>query len=300
MLNGTSLLIGSTDIHADPLFIFSIFFTSMTSHVSVFYNTVVVVVRTINLLFPFYKTKNAVLKLSFVVYPIIWAVITVMDLGFCYDNNENDECSHDEYIVPQQLNSTDHPAYGVPITQLVPITGKIIIKTILNLYKSKQPSKKNLMALIIIICFAIPYALPAIICVVCFVIQAGVMMKKGGSRNKINSRITMTVFYLTLVFFICNATFFIHSLIFITNVNEKTNLAKVYTKVYTTAHLTGVILAFINSALNPIILIIRGRDLKTFIRRYFGFERLSARMNPLMTLIQPSQLFTSRVATTAA
>ena len=42
-------------------------------------------------------------------------------------------------------------------------------------------------------------------------------------------------------------------------------------------HLTGVILPFINSAMNPIIMIMRGRDLKEFIRGLF--RRVSVMLN---------------------
>ena len=75
LLNGASLVLGESDIPFNKLsylFKVSIFNTSITSHVSVFYNLVLVVVRTLNIILPFYKTRTNLLKLSFIIYPLLW------------------------------------------------------------------------------------------------------------------------------------------------------------------------------------------------------------------------------------
>ena len=95
ILNGAALCMILTDLQKvtnreEKLFsksyflCVSAFATSITSHLSVFYNTVLMVVRTINMILPFYKTRNDVLKLSFVIYAALWVIITIAHVILSY------------------------------------------------------------------------------------------------------------------------------------------------------------------------------------------------------------------------
>jgi len=53
--------------------------TAIVSHVSVFMNLTVVVVRTINMIWPFYTPKNNILKCSLILYAAIWVVFTIFE-----------------------------------------------------------------------------------------------------------------------------------------------------------------------------------------------------------------------------
>lgn len=64
-------------------------------------------------------------------------------------------------------------------------------------------------------CIVLPYMLPALISLACCVTQAVILLRKGGSKNAINRRITVTILYLTAVFFVCNAAYCLIALIFI-------------------------------------------------------------------------------------
>lgn len=270
LLNGVSLLIGPTDIPADDLFglyKLSIFCTSLTSHCSVFYNTVLVIVRTINLMFPFFQTRNCVLKLSFIIYPLIWVIITSIDIAYYH-------C----YTAPSSMYNK------VPNFFLVPLIGLETVEKATNYQydcllatTEAQQRYRKLLIQAILPCIIIPYVVPAVISVTCFVLQANVLLKKGRSRDNDNQRITMTILYLTAVFFVCNSAYFITGLVVANRLysgstgNNTLNYTNPHNDAFhsqtiITCHLVGVILQFMNSALNPIILISRGRDLKTYIK----------------------------------
>ena len=72
---------------------FSTFLTSITSHTSVFYNTVLVVVRTINMLHPGYKVNNIMLKLVFILYPAFWVPFIVFDIKQPYQECNMAQCN---------------------------------------------------------------------------------------------------------------------------------------------------------------------------------------------------------------
>ena len=164
----------------------------MTSHVSVFYSTVIVVVRTINMLWPFYKTKNSVLKICFVMYALIWFVITILDIFYA---------------------GTDPMKIGGMV--LLPMGGSQLILALMESdNKTLNSSTKSVyhdntyFTLCGVLCIVIPFVIPAILCTICFFLQVSVLLRKGGTHNAVNMRITITILYLTGVFFICNTAFF--------------------------------------------------------------------------------------------
>ena len=251
LLNGVTLVMGQFDVTKDYFVYVSVFVTSISSHVSVFYSMVLVVVRTINIVAPFYKTRDGVLKLTFMLYPILWVVITIPDIVFRASKSDDTENIKN---IPRQV--------------FLPITGiGIIMKMINNTTPSDSSEERlnetSLMIAVFAVCNFVPYILPAIISVICFIIQAKCLLRNGGFNNKTNMRITVTIFYLTLVFFVCNSASCIcmaSYLIFSTN--DMKLIKKDTFKLW--AHFLMVILQFLNSALSPLILIARGREMRAF------------------------------------
>ena len=166
----------------------SAFATSITSHLSVFYNTVLMVVRTINMIFPFYKTRNDILKLSFVIYAALWVIITIAHVILSYK---------DEYM--QWII-------------LTPVIGSQFIKKLFNLPKG-EVSLLSTANYSLWIC--VPYFIPAVICMACFIVQAHKLLRKTEVSSDVNKRITITIFYLSGVFFICNTAMFVTCIVWI-------------------------------------------------------------------------------------
>ena len=221
----------------------SAFATSITSHVSVFYNTVLMVVRTINMIFPFYKTRNDILKLSFVIYAVIWVIITIAHVILSFGDENM------QWLI------------------LIPVIGSQFIKKLFNLTESEDNlNKENLRKANYSIWICVPYVIPAVICMACFIVQAHKLLRKTEVSSDVNKRITITIFYLSGVFFICNTAMFVTCIVWIALPANQKN----FLRLCMAAHFSNNILGFVNSAMNPIILILRGRDLQRFARRLLG------------------------------
>ena len=119
-------------------------------------------------------------------------------------------------------------------------------------------------SLYMIFCMGGAYLLPAMITLICFFIQASVLMNNIVTSSKVNIRITITILYLTTVFFICNICNIITWVLFekfqIGFEQNRTNVNIL------TAYVTGVVLPFVNSLMNPLILIMRGKELQNFVK----------------------------------
>ena len=112
----------------------------------------------------------------------------------------------------------------------------------------------------------VPYVIPAVICIACFIVQAHKLLRKTEVSSDVNKRITITIFYLSGVFFICNTAMFVTCIVWIAlPANQQDFLL-----LCVAGHFSNNILGFVNSAMNPIILILRGRDLQRFARRLLG------------------------------
>ena len=162
LLNGAALISILTDVFLIHLVRFSAFFTSITSHTSVFYNTVVVVARTINMLFPFYKTRNDLLKICFGVYPLIWVAITIVDMWF----TPTSKLDQNGLI-------------------LIPLVGS---RTLKLFFPGDLPRDHYYWTLTNVFGMGIPYMIPALITLACFTMQASVLLKKGAPNSANNTR----------------------------------------------------------------------------------------------------------------
>ena len=221
----------------------SAFATSITSHLSVFYNTVLMVVRTINMIFPFYKTRNDILKLSFVIYTAMWVIITVAHVIFKYKDGDIQEV-----IIS--------PVIGYLVMDMLPIF-------------TEDDS--------LMICICVPYVIPAVICMACFIVQAHKLLRKTEVSSDVNKRITITIFYLSGVFFFCNTAMCVTFIVYLYVKPEDDSEEELL--MFMVAHFANTILGFANSAMNPIILISRGRDLQRFTRKLFKGSSVSENAN---------------------
>ena len=108
-----------------------------------------------------------------------------------------------------------------------------------------------------------PFFLPSFICVICCVVQCYRLLRRSVSErvSARNRRITVTVLQLTLLFFCCNTVHF--TTVFMTDYFTNTAQLQHMYSIY----ITGNMLPFLNSFLNPVILITRGRSLTHFVQK---------------------------------
>ena len=191
------------------------------------------------------------IKIVFLIYPLLWLAITLVDTELA---------NFKKYS--RKLN-------GLPKQLVYPFVGRQIVNNIFGGGSGKKFYSFTPVAILaLIFCIVIPFILPALISVFCFVVQARALLFKKvrpvGSSNRISQRITVTILYLTALFFVCNTSFFVAIIISINNPGKERGVDLL------AIHLTSVIMSFVNSAVNPIVLIVRGKKLRRFIKKLFS------------------------------
>ena len=118
----------------------------------------------------------------------------------------------------------------------------------------------------------VPFLLPTLLCIACMGVNVRCLLKRRAGTvhvlnpNKTNKHITVTILLLTSLFVVCNSFFiavFYGSYIW-TKESHPTHSADSYLLYFTVN-----IVPFLNSALTPVILIVRGRSLNRFVRGVF-------------------------------
>lgn len=182
-----------------------------------------------------------------IVYPLIWLVAVVWDVVL----NMNEE------------EKGDKSFKTMTFYMLVPVP----------LYKISHIIKDYCViladTLVILFTFS-TVALPAIIILVCGIIQIIYLLRKGsGAANNDNLRettqrkMTVTIVILTILCFLCNVPF---ACMAIRGVLSK-GRPPLSINVCYYSYVISTLLPFINSALNPITMLIRGSAPKESIRR---------------------------------
>ena len=210
--------------------------------------------------FPFYKTRNDILKLSFVIYAAIWVIITVAHLIMIIFS----------YVVKDIREVIISPMIGYLVMDMLPIF-------------TEDDS--------LMICICVPYVIPAVICMACFIVQAHKLLRKTEVSSDVNKRITITIFYLSGVFFVCNTAMCVTFIVYLyveSEEDSKKDSEEELLFIFMVSHFSNTILGFANSAMNPIILILRGRDLQRFTRSLFKGSSVSENANVGNVVIIPA------------
>ena len=200
---------------------------------SVFYNTVLTVVRTINIARPFYLIRKHIVIVIAILYPILWVTI----------------CT--SHVVEAKNSWYNGTTMTGMIFQVLPGN------TWLNSFE--------LTALTVILVMVIPLFLPTILALVSAVIQIYSILKPSIiSPPSVRERsMTVTIIMLTMLCLVCNIpyTMFFVSLFFLSSY-QPSHL-----------YIMSTVLPFIQALLNPVILISRGAAVRKFafkvVRRPF-------------------------------
>ena len=225
----------SYDISAD-FFIITVYITlQCCNRASLFYNTMLTVVRTINITRPFYYIEKRILIVFAILYPVLWVVIIIID----------------SLLEPHSIPNC--------IFAVFPGWNLIFAFGDLNVYYDYY------YVLSVILFMFIPLFLPATIALVSAVIQIHSILKPSIiSPSTIKERhMTVTIIILTMLCLVCNIPYTV-LLVYIQFSDALTtnltwfNLLALYYSLCT-------LLPFIQALLNPVFLISRGAALRQFV-----------------------------------
>ena len=221
------------------------FLTSLTARVSVFLSTMIAVVRTLNITLPTYRTNKKLVVFA-LMFCVVWWLVFL---------------SGDMIYYKTQLDKS-------PLTFLFMFNFYLTVPTPGHYFTEKifqgmgiPLFSESLGIYSFLLYTGIPFVLPTLVCILCMCIQIWHLATKGlqnGNNQQFKKDITITILLLTSVFTICNV-------LYVTVVFAK-RVSGIYTGSEYLEYSLKNMLPYVNSLLNPIILIIRGSSLRTFVK----------------------------------
>ncbi|XP_063691307.1 uncharacterized protein LOC134823704 [Bolinopsis microptera] len=228
--------------------------SAVSFHVSVFYNVLLAVCRTVVLSCPFFKFKLRILYCISAFYPVVMVMLAVYEVNSVYINYHS--------LIDK-----------IMFLIISPLCGSELIH---NYYPDFNDLGYYLLLL------GIPFVLPSLICLVCCICATIYLMRatkrdsarkkyrmkssKTGEnlrrRRKTNSRATVTILQLSTAFFICNTLYFTTEFTL-----QAWNPGHIPHEMYL-VYVAANFLPFLNSLINPVILINRGTHLQKYIKRH--------------------------------
>ena len=230
------------------LLFYSICSTSIRS--GVFYNLVLSVVRSVNIVHPFYQIKLKWVKTACLLCPILWCLVVLYDVYWVL-----------------MLGYLNHPAALFKYMIYMPMAGSGAATTFLG------PNASYLE--LILFGMTVPFLVPAVIVIICLIFQVYYLsvskVEVRSSQKIVSRRPAITIFQLTLLFVVCNLSATgVYTYYFLPSGREQRR-----TEVHEARlmYLSSCVLHVINAAFSPMIMILRGRSLKKAITSEFTYIR---------------------------
>ena len=216
--------------HKADLFIITVYIVLQScTRASLFYNTVLTVVRTINITRPFYTIKKRILTVIAILYPMLWVVLLTLD-----------------------ILKTDRSDVSILRMIFAVITGRGLVFELTTNYLAQ-------VLLFLMLFMVIPLVLPAIIAPICAVIQIYSLLKPSiiSPPSIRERRMTVTIIMLTMLCLACNIPYTMLLALYFVGVSLTSKLLLLYS--------LCTVLPFIQALLNPMILVSRGAALRQFV-----------------------------------
>ena len=264
---GVAALIGNPEFWkrspSSDLFLNSLYIISQTgTRTSLFYNTVLTVVRTLNIRQPFYQLKKKIMIVFIIFYPVLWFVLLIVDLylsitsanrlGFVYN-----------YVIDNVFAAFPGAGFIIAFPQIVDLNHDLL---------------KYYGAIVVILFMVVPLVLPAITALVCAVLQIHSLLKPSviSPATSKERRMTVTIIMLTVVCLVCNVPYTALMIyISVTAIVTKEYAFKIpLSQQLCIFYTLSTLLPFINAILSPMILVVRGASLRRCVgdtvRRLFS------------------------------
>jgi len=225
------------------------------------YSLVLSVSRTVNVIWMNYKVSYRALASALLGIMVLWGALVSMELYLTvqglYCRTLPGPPTLEQGTGPPGLEQQDHNSLTLEELFVMPLIGKEIVKK-LQLVLGLEES----LMFELILLQGLPFILPSCLAVVCLFITAWQLMSKPcGRRSRVSRRITTTIVYLTLVFVCCNVPNFI-VLVVLGHPDISTATHATVVLRFT----TSTIAPGVSAVLLPLILIVRGHEIRDFVR----------------------------------
>ena len=232
--------------------VISYFCTIIFFRLSAFVSLLFSVIRTMNIISPFTRIKKRVVMICILCYTGIWISVFLVELVLFSTQNSHSSVDFfkNTFYEPGLLKSIQHESTG----------------------KTLQSSNLFIWALFLTV---IPITLPAVIAVVLTGFQVFYLVRtdgqsateKSGARK--NRQVEITIIMITLLFSVCSSFVLLQPIYWADRINspiEKLDARDQYLLFY----IFGYVPMFVNAALNPAILILRGENLRRYFKSLLG------------------------------
>ena len=220
-----------------------------TLRISVFYNLLLFITRTINIVSPFYQVSKRLLLAFLIIIPWLpWFPVIIHQLTIKYDG-------------------ADYMAFKMRILSSSSLVGEDLIHSIFG--TSHYPP--------LIITLVIPFLLPTVIAMISLVIQLKCLLYDSSpdgtvERDPVKVKASVTILLLTLVFSLCSTSSVAYWMRICLDIQEDYISDKNVVWVY----VTGVTVPFLNSVIAPTVMICRGNQLREMVRAVLFGARVSS------------------------
>ena len=218
---------------------------------SAFFGMVLTVVKTINIINPFYRIRVRSLMMFLIILSFLGLILSVGDTWTLYT-----------LINPKKKYVQCNISGGPPIYFMEVFVGSQIVFTYISPYLNQL-----IIGLILVF---LEYCLPCLIVLVCMVLQIvyvkKTLRKSADPRQRSANEVTITILIISLLYFISFSVYSCMSISeFFYTGNSTTTAFKIYDKIFMIAKYT---LPLVNPALFPTILILRKPDLWATYKGY--------------------------------
>ncbi|KAL5262301.1 hypothetical protein ACHWQZ_G007880 [Mnemiopsis leidyi] len=244
--------------------LFSYFLTIVSFRLSAFVSLVFSVIRTMNIISPFTLIKKRVVMLVVFLYTACWSVVFLTEVVLIALYKEGDHNPHSSrnflqstFYKPGLLVNIHFKASGDPIKQ------------------NPTGPEMFLWALFVTI---IPITLPAIISLILTSVQVYFLVKMDEEsvledKASKNRQLEITIVMITLLFFICSSMILLQPLYWTDMIGSPIHkLAPRQQNIL--FYVFGYVPMFANAALNPVLLILRGQNLRGHFKQLLGWSQL--------------------------
>eukprot|EP00116_Pleurobrachia_bachei_P002021 sb/3462283/ len=230
----------------------------LSFHVSAFLNVILTVVRSIMLFIPLCQVRRTWIVTAIIAYSLLWAILILTEWFYTYSHF----LTRYDRAVLEILYSYPRPP------------GAVVDEVIRQIGGDKE-SLHFRRGAIWFTCVFLPYALPSLITLASGGAQIGRIFcrvkstgKNHGKSQERARKMSITIVILTVVFFICNTTYVkvVSMDAFWMEMNE--SITNNFILLISSNHLM-----YLNSAITPVILIVRGKTMRKFLTNRLSSSR---------------------------
>ena len=227
---------------------------------STFFGMVLTIVKTINILNPFYRVRGHVLKICLATFPSLGLIISVVDIWFT---------CNDSHIVYNMLQPAPCPYGSWPALFYIRFVGQRIMYFVISHIINRKALLHDVVGLALLF---FEFGLPCLVVFICMVLQIiyvrRAFRKSSGPQQNTANHATMTIFLVSLLN-LFTSSYYLFSILLLEEYFTATG-GIISIKSYEPLMVARYTLPLLNAALFPTILILRKPELRARYRGYIS------------------------------